>query len=241
MPSNTRDLPCASCGTMMWRTPKSLPEGRATCQPCRRAVATSEEIRARNREYARRCRQKKRSTATGGKRVETAVCGCGQVFSRTSRSHRKCGACAEAIRGICVDCGEGFVKSRGKYRALDRCVTCNRSVAARKRIAVLTERGVYGNPKTPSGGDYRERAKRYGVRYEPVSRLKVYERDGWRCGICSEPIDRDLEHPDPRSVSLDHIVPLSLGGPHIAGNCQPAHLRCNIMKSNKVEHAATTA
>lgn len=34
MPS--RDLPCASCGTLMWRSRGSLPEGRARCQPCRR-------------------------------------------------------------------------------------------------------------------------------------------------------------------------------------------------------------
>lgn len=31
-----RDLLCASCTQPMWRTPTSLPQGRATCQPCRR-------------------------------------------------------------------------------------------------------------------------------------------------------------------------------------------------------------
>jgi 5-methylcytosine-specific restriction endonuclease McrA len=31
------DLPCAGCGNLMWRGRGVLPEGQATCQPCRRA------------------------------------------------------------------------------------------------------------------------------------------------------------------------------------------------------------
>jgi len=31
------DLPCAGCGKLMWSGATSLPEGKATCQPCRRA------------------------------------------------------------------------------------------------------------------------------------------------------------------------------------------------------------
>ena len=33
-----KDLPCAGCGTLMARTSKSLPEGRARCHPCRRSA-----------------------------------------------------------------------------------------------------------------------------------------------------------------------------------------------------------
>ena len=36
-----RDLPCSTCGNLLHRVAKSLPEGRATCQPCRRAVTGS--------------------------------------------------------------------------------------------------------------------------------------------------------------------------------------------------------
>lgn len=36
MPTNP-DLPCADCGRLMFRGPGSLPEGQATCRPCRRA------------------------------------------------------------------------------------------------------------------------------------------------------------------------------------------------------------
>lgn len=33
------DVPCAECGTLMWRGRGSLPSGLATCLPCRRAAA----------------------------------------------------------------------------------------------------------------------------------------------------------------------------------------------------------
>lgn len=32
----SRTLPCAGCGVLLWRGRTSLPEGEATCQPCRR-------------------------------------------------------------------------------------------------------------------------------------------------------------------------------------------------------------
>lgn len=80
------------------------------------------------------------------------------------------------------------------------------------------------------GGD-KERAKYWGVAYEPVSRAAVYARDGWRCGICRNSINRHAKKPDPMRASLDHIEPMSLGGPHLYVNVQATHLRCNLKKS----------
>jgi hypothetical protein len=82
-------------------------------------------------------------------------------------------------------------------------------------------------------GTYRRRARLFGVEYESINKRKVFDRDGWVCGICHGPIARKLEYPDPMSASLDHIVPLSLGGPHLWHNVQAAHLWCNIAKGNR--------
>lgn len=60
--------------------------------------------------------------------------------------------------------------------------------------------------------------------------MEVFERDNWTCGICDEPVDQDIKWPDPRSVSLDHIVPLALGGAHSRANTQCSHLTCNVRK-----------
>jgi len=78
--------------------------------------------------------------------------------------------------------------------------------------------------------NFRRRAQHYGVPYEVVSKDRVYERDGWRCGICKRKVDRDLRWPHEMSASLDHIVPMSCGGGHLYVNVQLAHLKCNVDK-----------
>lgn len=59
---------------------------------------------------------------------------------------------------------------------------------------------------------------------------EIYERDGWRCGICRKRVNPNLEHPNPMSASLDHIVPLAGGGAHTRINTQCSHLACNREK-----------
>ena len=81
-------------------------------------------------------------------------------------------------------------------------------------------------------GNDRARARYFGVKYELVHRPKVYERDNWMCGICGTKVDKRLKHPHPRAASLDHIVPISLGGGHLYVNVQCAHWDCNVAKSN---------
>ena len=61
------------------------------------------------------------------------------------------------------------------------------------------------------------------------------ERDAWVCGICTGPVDRDLEYPDRMCATVDHVVPISKGGRHVWANVQLAHLDCNMAKG------ATTA
>lgn len=67
-----------------------------------------------------------------------------------------------------------------------------------------------------------------------MSRPRIYERDGWMCQLCGEPVDPALIFPDRLSATLDHIVPLSLGGTHDPSNVQLAHLGCNSAKGNRV-------
>ena len=74
------------------------------------------------------------------------------------------------------------------------------------------------------------RARKKGAEIGPID-LDVL----WTglCGICGDPIDRDLPYPDPLSKSVDHIVPLSKGGAHEQSNLQWAHLVCNNRKGAK--------
>lgn len=74
------------------------------------------------------------------------------------------------------------------------------------------------------------RARMSGVDAEKFFAHEIYERDGWTCGICAEPVDSRLSFPDPGSASLDHIKPLSRGGTHTRSNAQCSHFGCNRKK-----------
>ena len=77
----------------------------------------------------------------------------------------------------------------------------------------------------------KRRALKKGVRHEDYNDNYIFERDGWICGICGRKINKRLKYPNRLSVSIDHIVPLSLGGDDRPINVQAAHLRCNLGKN----------
>jgi 5-methylcytosine-specific restriction endonuclease McrA len=71
------------------------------------------------------------------------------------------------------------------------------------------------------------------VEAESIDRWEIGDRDGWRCGICRRRIDKTKDWPDPRSASLDHVIPLSEGGPHVRSNVRIAHLDCNMKRGDR--------
>lgn len=71
--------------------------------------------------------------------------------------------------------------------------------------------------------------------------IEVFERDGWRCGICGERINRRLRHPHPRSPSLDHVWHISCGGPHLPENSRATHKVCNNRRGNRRDADAVAA
>lgn len=78
----------------------------------------------------------------------------------------------------------------------------------------------------------RKKTAHYGGKYGVVDRLAVFERDGWICQLCGDPVDPELRHPAVMSATIDHVVPLSWGGDHSMENCQLAHLSCNSSKQD---------
>lgn len=84
------------------------------------------------------------------------------------------------------------------------------------------------------GNTHRARAKKFGGRYEPINRWSVFERDGWRCQLCGVKTPRTLSGSFMANApTLDHIVPLALGGDHVPENVQLACWACNNRKGAK--------
>jgi 5-methylcytosine-specific restriction endonuclease McrA len=69
---------------------------------------------------------------------------------------------------------------------------------------------------------------------EEIDVWPLGERDDWVCGICDEPVDRELEYPDRMCATVDHVVPISKGGRHVWDNVQLAHFGCNMDKGAAV-------
>jgi len=84
--------------------------------------------------------------------------------------------------------------------------------------------------KASASAAARARELGFDIVIDRVDPWDVHERDGWICQLCGAPVDRDLPWPHPRSVTLDHVQPISRGGSHIAVNLQTAHWECNMIK-----------
>lgn len=105
----------------------------------------------------------------------------------------------------CV-CGKRFVSSKAAKYCSDRCT--NRTTAHKRRV---TKRGAFVEDVAPS---------------------VVYARDNYTCHLCGGTLDMGAASPQPKSPTLDHVVPLSRGGTHSYANVKAAHFRCNVSKKD---------
>ena len=113
--------------------------------------------------------------------------------------------------GTCAQCGSMFV--RPAHYVADTC-----SAQCSKRRAKYHRRSL---KRTSSGG-------------ETFTLREIAERDHWRCHLCNGAVpDREYKARD-RDPTLDHLLPVSLGGEHTRANVALAHNRCNWERGNEL-------
>jgi len=83
------------------------------------------------------------------------------------------------------------------------------------------------NPDISREALMRYRTRKQSAYVSPVVLSEIYERDKGCCQICGKPVALN-------KVSLDHIIPLFLGGTHEPTNVQISHGRCNSSKGIKL-------
>ena len=75
--------------------------------------------------------------------------------------------------------------------------------------------------------------------HEPYSEDQVLKLYGSVCHICKEEINLSAKRSTgapgwERGLHIDHVMPLSKGGPDMLDNVRPAHGLCNLQKSASV-------
>lgn len=85
----------------------------------------------------------------------------------------------------------------------------------------------------------RRRARKLENGSEPYTEKQMIDAYGLLCNLCAEPINfiaprkvgaRGWE----RGLHIDHVIPISKGGPDTLENVRPTHGLCNIKKGNVV-------
>lgn len=129
---------------------------------------------------------------------------------------------------ICNECKKLF-----KPKKSERSTFCSRecSIKNQSSNAIKSLKRNYESFKSCKKRR-KERIKLNG--YEIINKLKVFERDKWKCHICGCKTPKELKGTMAmNSPEIDHIVPIASGGSHTYSNVACACKRCNIKKSTK--------
>jgi len=163
----------------------------------------------------------------------TVCCGptCGNVRGKRRGDETRAANAVVRLTRECKFCGASFVMPRPNGPALRGEVNAGQFCSRR----CAHGGAVYASPlDSRRARTQRRKARERGATIERFGAHEVFERDGWVCGLCTEPVDRSVAHPHPMSASLDHIVPLSKGGKHSRDNTQCSHLTCNVAKGARL-------
>lgn len=149
------------------------------------------------------------------KRADALAAGREASLALSEAKHKAAGREVE-----CDECGALYCPLYGANRGPKQLCSDQCSDARRKQ----SERAA----------KVKRRAAERGVDAESVNPWRVFSRDGWACMLCKVDTPRQLrgtcEHNAPE---LDHVVPLSRGGPHTYSNTQCLCRSCNQFKSDR--------
>lgn len=145
---------------------------------------------------------------------------CSKEYSYLEKVKNQHARFISATHKECVDCKKVFERSEFQHdkrgKILARCPKCN--------TAYQTERNWKHVAK--------RRVTKIKVYVEQVINTKVFERDNWKCVKCGVKVQTKHVH-KANAANVDHIVPISLGGPHSYSNVQTLCGRCNKSKGNR--------
>lgn len=242
-PVKSKDM-CSQHYQRAWRGVPLIPQHPTHCATCLAALPSPPYGKVGATYCSSACRPKPTPSpqALAARREETA--------SRRRATTKVCPECnspftpqrSMAQRFCTKRCGRRWQAANSPKRC--EVDDCDRPHAAKGMCQMHWRRAARaeGREVAPGWDDRRRhhyharraRMKATAVGGDPVLLADIADRDGWTCHICRESVAPDLEWPDPKSPSLDHVVPLSRGGAHSPENVSLAHLTCNVSKGDRL-------
>ena len=216
------------------------PSGRRKARSCEICGATYDATYAEQRTCGRRCgailndsagriRECTRAAAASGERRRKWPCSRIYPF--------QCPGCEgwfapPRLRRVCSRRCEYRVRARSQRRQNPVCDSCGDPVGQSRRLCDECQRVSHRERR------YRDKKRRAALKrgaavVESVSLRQVASRDRFLCGLCGRRVKMTAGVPHPLAPTVDHVVPLSVGGDHSMANVQLAHFRCNYTKSDR--------
>lgn len=135
---------------------------------------------------------------------------CSEHCQRT-RSSRLAKAARRAVQRNCARCATGLGEDRlGRAN----CKACSEELRRAERRRTRSRR----------------KARKRGVAHEPYTLAEIAARDKYACGICRKRVLMNKAVPHAKAPTIDHLVPISDGGPDTPANVQLAHFICNSLR-----------
>lgn len=197
---------------------------QSICKVCRAAIERPQGHRGPLKTYC----SAKCKTIGNGRIAAPAIRNCdlcGGKFTG-SRKHKKCDKCRGMFNRSCSYCGSRFVG----FHAQQYC-----SVECRESTQLDPEEKREHLRSAWRRKNHVRRARLKMATIELFSSSEIFERDGYTCQKCMNPTDPSSGHNNNEYPTLDHIIPLSKGGPHSRWNSQCLCRRCNMDKSSTFE------
>lgn len=142
-----------------------------------------------------------------------------------------------ADRGICPVCMGSIdraIKATGSIFKKCKCCGVGFNSVIIKYIEGLPYYGVCSkecqekNHRNIGHSCYaRRHASKKSVYHEKINRADVFSRDKYKCKTCGVKVND-------KTARLDHIMPISKGGPHTLCNLQTLCEPCNLRKADKI-------
>lgn len=237
--------------------PKPKPKREKPAHPTRVCLACGktyvEKRRWRKTDY---CSRECVGRTFCSKRRQYVCIQCGTAFTGLAGDRSLCSdECKAKIREKpCSICGKAFLaavnqtlcskackaefaRRRDRQQGVLTCQWCGKTVHVEKGFS---HRSKYCSVRCREAsarkqGKYRRRLRKRSQPSETVTLAFLLQRDKGVCGICGKRVDRNAVVPDPKSPTLDHVIPLAKDGSHTKANCQLAHFACNSFKNDRIE------